>query len=223
MSLLAIGHDLVTMTHGTNQYGEQLISNLLYYRQAIIEATKPEYPLKLLRLNERLLCRKSRSNNSIRVERLAQSNSYVEEVEHLKMLSGRTFLFFEQLVIRNIVYRTCQSVRSTKFSDCCVSFTFGSQVKLGFIRAILQDVQDEQIYLLVEELIDSERAQVDAYLQVKINNNQISYVPNIYIKARSGSLILRSPSCLSKKHSYRILVNEETVEVIEYSSLKESS
>ena len=220
----AIGHDLVTMTHGTTQYGQQLISSLLYYRQSIIETTKPEYPLKLFHLNERILCRKSRMNNSTRVEKLAQCNSYIEEVEYLKMISCRTFLFFEQLIIRNIAYRTFRSVRSTKFSNCCVSFTFGSQVKLGFIRAIVRDAQDEdRIYVLLEELIDNERARIDASLQVKINNNQVSYIPNIYIRTRSHSFILRSSSCLSRKHSYRILANEETVEIIEYCSLKESS
>ncbi|CAF0897798.1 unnamed protein product [Rotaria sordida] len=53
-----IGHDLVCMIHGMTHYGPQLISNLQYYRQAIIDAFKRNYPGKLFYFNESILSRK---------------------------------------------------------------------------------------------------------------------------------------------------------------------
>ncbi|CAF3798064.1 unnamed protein product, partial [Rotaria sordida] len=53
-----IGHDLVCMIHGMTHYGPQLISNLQYYRQAIIDVCKRDYPEKLFYFNESILSRK---------------------------------------------------------------------------------------------------------------------------------------------------------------------
>ena len=221
---LAIGHDLVTMTHGMTHYGQQLISNLQCYRQSIIEVAKPEYPQKLLDFTERILSRKSLMNGTIHAARETLSEYYVEELEHLKIISSRTFTFYEQLIINNVVYRTLQSTRSAKFSNCCVSFLFGPQIKLGFIRAILKDnVDEDKTFVLLEELIANPNKRLEACLSVKIDNNHVSTVPNIYVRTRSDSLVFRSPDSLLKKHAYRILGNEETIEIIEYSSLKESS
>ncbi|CAF4191471.1 unnamed protein product, partial [Rotaria sordida] len=48
----SIGHDLVYMIHGMTHCGPQLISNLQYYRQAIIDVFKHDYPEKLFYFNE---------------------------------------------------------------------------------------------------------------------------------------------------------------------------
>ena len=119
--------------------------------------------------------------------------------------------------VKNVHYKTLSAIKSAKFSDCCVSFRFGSQNKIGFIRAILMDKQDEnKIFVLLEELIDEPKKQLTNCLQVKTSNgNSSTVVPNIYVRIRSSCLILRLPSDILQKHSYRILSNQETVEIIE--------
>lgn len=212
------------MTHGMTHYGQQLISNLQCYRQSIIEIAKPEYPQKLLKFTERILSRKPLMNGTIHVVKETSSDYYVEELGHIKNVSNRTFAFYEQLIIKNVVYRTVRSTKSAKFSDCCVSFRFGLQIRMGFVRAILKDTQNEdKIFVLLEDLIENPNKRLEICLQVKIDNNHIATVPNIYVRTRSNSLLLRSSTSLLKKHAYRILGNEETVEIIEYSSLNESS
>lgn len=122
------------MTH----YGEQLIGHLLYYRQAIIESKKIDYPKKLMLLIEKLLDRKSAINKK-RGSRKVSSEFYVEEKRFLDTLLERPFVFFNRVLIRNINYETFSSTKSKKFSDCCVSFIFGQSIKHGFIRAIVMD------------------------------------------------------------------------------------
>lgn len=152
---VGIGHDLVSMTHGMTHYGQQLLSNLQYYRQAIIEAAKPTFPLKLLRLVEQILTRKATLESSTYVKKESLPNCYGEELEHLNFVSNREFIFYDQLTIKNVNYRTLLSTKSSKFSDCCVSFRFGSQEKIGFVRAIIKEKQDEKkIFNLMEDLID---------------------------------------------------------------------
>ncbi|CAF0897778.1 unnamed protein product [Rotaria sordida] len=55
---VSIGHDLVYMIHGMTHCGPQLISNLQYYRQAIIDVFKHDYPEKLFYFNESILSRR---------------------------------------------------------------------------------------------------------------------------------------------------------------------
>ena len=223
-SSLAIRHDLVSMTHGTTHYGQQLLSNLLYYRDAIIETGKLDYPLKLFMFTQQLLSRKSSREEIMQVKKKVANNMYADEFEHLKLISNRTFVFYEQLTVKGIVYKTLRSIRSKKFSDCCVSFQFGSAVKFGLIRAVVQDeADDNQIFLLLEDLVEEDGSRSEQFLQVKTNANQASITPHIYIRSRSHSFILRSPSSLLRKNAYRILSNGETIEIIEYSNLKESS
>ncbi|CAF1175778.1 unnamed protein product [Rotaria sordida] len=170
-------HGMVCMIHGMTHYGPQLISNLQYYRQAIIDVFKRDYPEKLFYFNE---------------------------------------------IIKHIKYKTLSSIKSRKFADCRVSFVFGRQTKLGLIRAIVTDPNDSgKIFILLEDLIDEFVRH--HLLQFKTNNTTFSTIPNIYIRKRSSCLILRSSSHILHKHSYRFLNDEETIEIIEYSSLKESS
>ena len=222
--LLGIGHDLVSMTHGMTHYGQQLLSSLQHYRQSIIEAARPGYPLKLLRLIEQILTRKATTETSTFVKKESSANCYAKELEHLNLVSSREFQFYDQLTVKNVNYKTMASTKSAKFSDCCVSFRFGSQVKIGFVRAIVQEKQGERkIFILMEDLIDDSRKQLGTYLHVNVGTAGPSSVPNIYVRIRSSCFILRSPSSLLHKHAYRILANQETVEIVEYSNLKESS
>lgn len=212
------------MTHGTTHYGQQLLSNLMYYREAIIEATKPEYPLKLFNFTQQLLFRKSSIIDEIQVKRKVVDSAYADELKHLNLISNRNFIFYEQLIIKGVVFKTWTSTRSEKFSDCCISFKFGSATRFGFIRAVVQDeFDDSRIYLLLEDLVEEEGLNADRFLQVKINNNQVAFIPHIHVRNRSSSFILRSPSSIVKKNAYRILSNCETIEIIEYSNLRESS
>ncbi len=210
------------MIHGMTHYGSQLLSNLQYYRQAIIDLFKPGYPKKLFDFTEDILSRKS-SNQGTYVQKQASSTRYVEEIKHLNFITNRKFLFYDQLIINNVRYKTLLSTKSAKFADCCVSFQFGSQIKLGLIRAILTDPNDNgNIFVLLEDLID-ESVKHRNSLQLKTINTKLSTIPNVYIRIRSTCLILRTSSHILHKHSYRFLNDEETIEIIEYSNLKESS
>ena len=198
--------------------------NLLYYRDAIIETAKPDYPLKLYVFTQQLLSRKSNGNGIIQVKKKAANNMYADELEHLKLMSNRTFVFYEQLFVKGVLYKTFRSTKSKKFADCCISFQFGSAVKFGLIRAVVQDeTDDSQVYLLLEDLVEDDGSRTEGFLQVKTGANQTHVTPHIYIRSRSHSFILRSPSSVLKKNAYRILSNGETIEIIEYSNLKESS
>lgn len=212
------------MTHGTTCYGQQLMINLFCYREAIIETAKPGYPLKLFDFTQQLLSRKSNKDNAVRVQKKVDNSMYADELERIELISDRTFILYEQLIIHGVVYKTWQSTRSKKFSDCCVSFKFGSAVKFGFIRAVLQDgIDEDKIYVLLEDLVDDDGFRAERFLQVKITHNQTLIIPHIYMRTRSDSFILRSPGCILKKNAYRILSNSESIEIIEYSNLKESS
>jgi hypothetical protein len=214
---------MVTMIHGMRHYGSQLLSNLQYYRQAIIDLFKPGYPKKLFDFTENILSRKSSSNQGTYVQKQVSSTRYMKEMKHLNFITNRKFLFYNELMINHVRYKTLSSAKSTKFSDCCVSFQFGSQIKLGLIRAIVTDPNDNgKIFVILEDLID-ESVKHHNLLQLKTINTKLSTIPNVYIRIRSTCLIIRTPSHILHKHSYRLLNDEETIEIIEYSNLKESS
>ena len=60
------------------------------------------------------------------------------------------------------------------FSDCYVSSLIGTQVKMVFIRATLKDTQDEDdIFVLMEHLVDNEKKRFGSYYQVKVDYNDI--------------------------------------------------
>ncbi len=102
-------------------------------------------------------------------------------------------------------------------------YHFNLEVKSGLIRAILTDPNDNgNIFVLLEDLID-ESVKHRNSLQLKTINTKLSTIPNVYIRIRSTCLILRTSSHILHKHSYRFLNDEETIEIIEYSNLKESS
>ncbi|CAF1428381.1 unnamed protein product [Rotaria sordida] len=210
------------MIHGMIHYEPQLISNLQYYRQAIIDAFKRNYPEKLFYFNESIFSRKLLLNQGIHVGKQVSSTNYVDEMKHLNLTTKRKFLYHDELAIKHTKYKTLSSTKSHKFVDCCVSFVFGRQIKLGLIRAIVTDPNDnEKIFVLLEDLID-ELAR-HHLLQFKTNNTTFLTIPNIYIRKRSSWLILRSSSHILHKHSYRFLNDEETIKIIEYSNLKGSS
>ena len=157
------------------------------------------------------------------MKKRVSSMHYAEEMKHLNLISNRKFLFYDELAVEHITYKTLSSIKSEKFSDCCVSFEFGSQIKLGLIRAIVTDPDDNgKIFVLLEDLTD-EPTKHHNLLQVKANNTALSTIPNIYIRISSSCLIIRSSSHILHKHSYRLLNDEETIEIIEYANLKESS
>lgn len=214
---------MVCTIHGMTHYGQQLLSNLLYYRQSIIDIFKPGYPKKLFDFTENILDRKLSSNQGTYVQNQVSSTCYIKEMKHLELITNRKFLFHDQLIIKHVKYKTLSSTKSRKFADCCVSFKFGSQIKIGLIKAIVTDPnEDGKIFVLLEDLID-EPAKYHNLLQLKTNNTKFSTIPNIYIRIRSSCLILRSSSHILHKHSYRLLNDDETIEIMEYSNLKESS
>ncbi|CAF0922030.1 unnamed protein product [Didymodactylos carnosus] len=68
-SFEGIGHDLVSMVHGTTYYGQQLIAHHQYFRQAIINMANGDYPWKLYTFNEKMLSRKATSSSDIYLTR----------------------------------------------------------------------------------------------------------------------------------------------------------
>ncbi len=83
-------------------------------------------------------------------------------------------MFYEQLIIKIVAYRTSRSAKLTKFSDCYASFLIGTQVKMALIRATLKDTQDEEnIFVLMEDLVDNQKKRFGSYFQVKVAYNDI--------------------------------------------------
>jgi hypothetical protein len=225
-SFPGIGHDLVSMIHGTIQYGPQALSIILQYRQAIIEINRSTYPEKLLRLTNGFLQRKASQpqTDTNQTVRRSSASSYTEEFQYRNMLLERNFIFYDGIIVHDVKYRTISSIRSKKYSDCCVSFLFGRQIKIGFVRGIVRDAtQSEDVFVLLEELANDETRCPTHFLQVKRTQNDRFPVPFIHVRARSSCLFVPRPGDLIKKHAYRILSNEETVEIIEYASLCDSS
>ncbi|CAF1339385.1 unnamed protein product, partial [Didymodactylos carnosus] len=99
-------HDVESMTHGATHYGQQLISHMQYYRQAIIESLRPDYPLKLLLLNERMLNHKFTMSDDIRVSKEIPADFYIREQEQLKIMSTQTFIFHHKLAVKHLHFKT---------------------------------------------------------------------------------------------------------------------
>jgi hypothetical protein len=92
------------------------------------------------------------------------------------------------------------------------------------VRAIVKEKHDEKtIFILMEDLIDDPRERLGAYLHLRVGTIGLTSVPNTYVQMRSSCVILRSPSSLLRRHAYLISANQETVENIEYSNLRECS
>ena len=118
-------HDLECMTHGMTHYGLQLISNLQYYRQAIIDVFKHDYPEKLFYFNERILSRKLLSNQGMHEGKQVSFTNYVDKMEYLNLITNRKFLYHDELAIKHIKYKTLSSTKSHKSADYCVPFVLG--------------------------------------------------------------------------------------------------
>jgi len=122
----------------------------------------------------------------------------------------RRFTFYEQLIIKNVVYRTLPSIKSMKSSDCCASSLFGAHIKMRFIRPTLKDTQDEDnIFVLMKGLVKNQKKWLRSCFQVKIDTNDISIASNIYVRTWSYSPTLHCPSPLLKKKYIKLLTTKK--------------
>ncbi|CAF0823192.1 unnamed protein product [Didymodactylos carnosus] len=217
----SIGHDLVSMIHGTTEYGKQMIMNHIYYREAIITTQQPDYPAPLLNFVEDIMCRKKVLNLSYtkmfnyHLSRPVDINLYENELQRIHLfLNNKPFQLHHSIVVNNCTDKTNLSSKNPKFNDSCVSFRFGAEARFGLIRAVIST--NVKILLLIEQLTDN-----DNKLRFR-HNNVVSTVRNIFYLKRSQLYHLRSPNDLIQKHCYRFRPNN-VIHVFKFNNLKDSS